>query len=219
VFVIIVGCGRVGAALALRLYRKGNQVAVIDHLGASFSHLDPAYRGRTIEGEVLSEGVLRSAGAESADGLAAVTNSDPVNAVVGHVARSVFHVPSVVVRNYDPRFKPLHDAFRLTAIGSTAWGAERIEDLLCGPGDRAVHTAGGGEVEVRELLVPEAWREKPVADVLPEGCRAVSHTRDGRAALPWPATRLRPGDVLLVAATPDAMRALRAGLAREAGRS
>src|SRR5688572_22833359 len=122
-FMIVVGCGRVGAELAFRLYRGGHQVAVIDQVGASFQSLDPEYRGRTIEGEVLSKEVLQREGMETADGLAAVTNSDSTNAVVGHVARTVFHVPNVVVRNYDPRWLPMHEAFGLQVVSSTASGA------------------------------------------------------------------------------------------------
>jgi len=48
VFIIVVGCGRVGAELAFRLYQRGHQVAVIDQVGSSFANLDPEYRGRTI---------------------------------------------------------------------------------------------------------------------------------------------------------------------------
>ena len=61
-FIIVVGCGRVGAELAFRLYQRGHQVAVIDQVGSSFANLDPEYRGRTIEGEVLSQDVLTRAG-------------------------------------------------------------------------------------------------------------------------------------------------------------
>jgi len=128
--VIIVGCGRVGAELALILGRGGHDVTVIDHVGSSFSHLDPAYRGRTIEAEPLGEGVLEKAGVREAQALAAVTNSDAVNAVVAHVARTVYGVPNVVTRNYDPRWRVLHEAMGLTAVSSTAWGAQRIEELL-----------------------------------------------------------------------------------------
>ena len=50
-FVIVVGCGRVGSELAGRLFQAGHQVAVIDEVGASFENLSPDYRGRTIEGD------------------------------------------------------------------------------------------------------------------------------------------------------------------------
>ena len=212
-FIIVVGCGRVGSELAYGLYKSGHQVAVIDHVGGSFSHLPPDYRGRTIEGEVLSEHVLQEAGVAGAEGLAAVTNSDAVNAVVGHVARSVYGVPRVVVRNYDPRWLELHTTFGLQVVSSTAWGAQRISELLSNPSGRSVFSAGNGEVEVYELGIPEGWGGRLLEDLVGGSggeCIAVSLTRAGQAQLPRPATRLEAGDVLHVSATLAGMQDLRA---------
>jgi len=199
--VIIVGCGRVGAELALILGRGGHDVTVIDHVGSSFSHLDPAYRGRTIEAEPLGEGVLEKAGVREAQALAAVTNSDAVNAVVAHVARTVYGVPNVVTRNYDPRWRVLHEAMGLTAVSSTAWGAQRIEELLERPRLRAVFSAGNGEVELYEVVVPEGWAGRTVAELVAGlACSPVSVARGGRASLPEPGRVLAAGDVVHVAA-------------------
>jgi trk system potassium uptake protein TrkA len=129
-YIIVVGCGRVGSDLAGRLSRQGHDVTVIDYVGSSFKHLDPEYRGRTIEAEPLAEGVLKKAGVEHADALAAVTNSDTTNAVVAHVARAVFNVPNVVSRNYDPRWLPLHEAMGLEVVSTTLWGSKRMEELV-----------------------------------------------------------------------------------------
>jgi len=129
-YIIVVGCGRVGSDLAGRLSRQGHDVTVIDYVGSSFKHLDPEYRGRTIEAEPLAEGVLKKAGIEHADALAAVTNSDTTNAVVAHLARAVFHVPHVVSRNYDPRWLPLHEAMGLDVVSTTLWGSKRMEELV-----------------------------------------------------------------------------------------
>jgi trk system potassium uptake protein TrkA len=209
-FCIVVGCGRVGAELAFGLFRKGHQVTIIDQVGASFQHLNPAYRGRTIEAEVLNQDVLRRAGAEQADALAAVTNSDATNAVVAHIARAVFKVPNVVARNYDPRWRPLHEAMGLHVVSSTAWGAQRIEEILHADPCRSVFTAGNGEVEVYELAVTPAWHGKALRDFLrsTEGV-AVALTRGGKAALPAPDTPLQTGDILHVGARPVDIGALR----------
>jgi trk system potassium uptake protein TrkA len=199
--VIVVGCGRVGAELALILGRGGHDVTVIDHVGSSFSHLDPAYRGRTIEAEPLGESVLEKAGVREAQALAAVTNSDAVNAVVAHVARTVYGVPNVVTRNYDPRWRVLHEAMGLTAVSSTAWGAQRIEELLERPRLRAVFSAGNGEVELYEVVVPEGWAGRTVAELVAGlACSPVSVARGGRASLPEPGRVLAAGDVVHVAA-------------------
>jgi trk system potassium uptake protein len=135
--IIIVGCGRVGSDLAGRLSRQGHDVTVIDYVGSSFTHLDPEYRGRTIEAEPLAEGVLAKAGIEHADALAAVTNSDTTNAVVAHMAKALFHVPTVVSRNYDPRWLPLHTAMGLEVVSTTLWGSERMEALVTAGGRRS----------------------------------------------------------------------------------
>jgi trk/ktr system potassium uptake protein len=210
VFFIVVGCGRVGSELAYTLFRKGHQVTVIDHLGSSFEHLDPAYRGRTIEAEALNQDVLRLAGIEQAQGLVAVTNSDPVNAVVAHIARSVYKVPNVVVRNYDPRFLPLHEAMGLQSVSSTAWGAQRLEELLESAALKAVFSAGNGEVEVYELTVAEAAAGRALGELLNGAeCVAVALTRAGRAVLPQPETRLARGDVVHVSATASGIGELR----------
>jgi trk system potassium uptake protein TrkA len=215
-FIIVVGCGRVGSELAYGLFTKGHQVAVIDHVGGSFEHLSPDYRGRTVEGEVLAEDVLKRTGVEQADGLAAVTNSDPVNAVVGHVARSIYNVPNVVVRNYDPRWRPLLESFRLQVVSSTAWGAQRIEELLYQRGARTVLSAGNGEVEIQELGVPPPWVGQLLAEVLPaSGCVPVALTRGGKAMLAEAALRLEAGDVVHLGVTLEGIEALRKRLETE----
>jgi trk/ktr system potassium uptake protein len=207
--VIVVGCGRVGAELAFLMSRRGHDVTVIDHVGSSFSHLDPDYRGRTIEAEPLAEGVLEKAGVREAQALASVTNSDAVNAVVAHVARNTYGVANVVARNYDPRWRVLHEAMGLLAVSSTAWGAQRTAELLERPRLRAVFSAGNGEVEVYEVTVPESWAGRTLGDfVAGVAGSVVSLTQGGRARLPEPGQRLEAGDVVHVAATHEGAAAL-----------
>jgi len=209
-FLIVVGCGRVGSELAYRLFEAGHQVTVIDQVGRSFEHLHPEYRGRTVTGEVLAEDVLKRAGIEQAHGLAAVTNSDSVNGVVGYVARTIFKVPNVVVRTYDPKFRELHEAFGLQTVASTAWGARRMEELLYQVQGKGVLSAGNGEVEVYELQLGDAWSGRALADLLPaDGCLPVALSRAGRASLPGRETRLLGGDVLHVSATLAGIESLR----------
>lgn len=216
--VIVIGCGRLGAKLAYRLYQKGHEVAVIDRVALAFDNLPTDFRGHTLEAEVLNEDVLRRAGIEEAEGLAAVTNSDTINAVVAHVAHTVFHVPHVVVRNYDPRFLPLHEAFGLQVVSSSSWGAQRIEELLSHPFVHTIFSAGNGEVEIYEFMVPETWNGLPLHHLLPEsGCVAVALTRAGQAMLPSPETHLETGDVMQLSATLEGIQAMRKRLSKEPG--
>jgi trk system potassium uptake protein len=131
--IIVVGCGRVGAEVAYALFRKGHKVTVIDQDTSAFRNLPEDFRGLTMRGDVLTQDVLMRAGIENAQALAAVTPSDAVNTVLGHIARVVFKVPNVVVRNYDPRKRVLHEAFGLQVISPVTLGAMRIEEILSQP--------------------------------------------------------------------------------------
>jgi trk system potassium uptake protein len=207
--VIVVGCGRVGAQLANRLSQKSHHVTVIDVVATAFESLDPGFRGRTLEGDVLTQDLLRRAGIEQADGLAAVTNSDTLNVVVGHVARTLYNVPSVICRNYEPRFRPLYEVFHLQEISSALWGAQRMEEILEDATLRTVFSAGDGEVEVYEVMVSRAWHGRPLNELLGDCACLVALTRAGKASIPTLDARLEFGDILALSATFDGIEKLR----------
>jgi trk system potassium uptake protein TrkA len=209
--VIVVGCGRVGSELAYRLFANGHRVCVIDRSQEAFKDLPPDFRGRTLEGDVLSEAVLHRAGIDTADALAAVTNSDSLNGVIGRVASAVYKVPRVTVRNYDPRWRELIEAFGLQVVSSSSWGAQRMEELLEGGSVHPLVSAGNGEVEICDLTVPAPWDGKTVEELAAVGhCIVAALTRAGRGVLPTPDMRLQTGDIVHISATVEGMTALRA---------
>ena len=63
---VVVGCGRLGAELAYRLYQRGHEVAVVDLDEKAFSRLPDDFEGRFSEGDALNRDVLRRAGIEKA---------------------------------------------------------------------------------------------------------------------------------------------------------
>jgi len=217
---IVVGCGRVGAELSLRLFKSGHYVTVLDWNESSFNRIHPDFRGRTVAGEALRADVLERAGIKEADGLAAVTNSDTLNAIVSHAARTIYKVPMVVCRNYDPHMRRMLETFDLQLVSSTAWGAQRTEEMLTGVASRIVFSAGNGEVEVYELVVPDAWNGRTWNELCVgnAGTLPVALTRAGKAILPVPDMQLKTGDLLNVSATFDGIKSLRArlGLGMEA---
>jgi trk system potassium uptake protein len=215
-FIIVVGCGRVGSELAYRLYQRGHKVTVIDNQVSAFHNLHPEFRGRTVEGEAMNQEVLSRAGIQEADGLAAVTTSDSLNIVVAHIARTTYQLPNVIVRNFDPRWRLLYEVFNLQVISSSSWGAQRIEELLYHREMRTVFSAGNGEVEVYEFTIPRILDGRKLGDLMPpKGCVLSALTRAGRALLPHQDTELRESDIVLVSATFDGIAALRRAL-REA---
>ena len=118
---IVVGCGRIGAELAYRLFKRGHDVSIIDNVPASFNNLPADFKGRVHEGDALNHDVLLRAGVQNCDVLAAVTNNDALNVVVSQIAKSEYNVPNVVARNYNPHVRELFEVANIQVVGSTSW--------------------------------------------------------------------------------------------------
>lgn len=198
--VIIVGCGRMGSELALRLGEDGQDVTVVDVDPRVFDRLGPGFKGKTLVGSGFDRDVLARAGAEQADGLAAVTAGDNLNIVIARVARSVFKVPKVVARLYDPRRAEIYQRLGLQTVSSTALGAARIIQLLGHRDLNVIGTLGNGEIELVELEVPPHWVHRTVNNVnVPGEVSVAGVSRKGSMFLPSLGAEFQSGDRLVVA--------------------
>jgi len=134
--VIVMGCGRVGSDLATALCKDGHSVSVVDSTETAFQNLPPDFKGKMVEGEMMSRDVLYRAGIENADALAAVTNDDALNAVVAHIAQSTYDIKHVIVRNYNPDFRPMLEAFNLQVVSPNSWEPSAFRSSSCMPTSR-----------------------------------------------------------------------------------
>lgn len=207
--IIIVGCGRVGVELALTLHQN-HTVTVVDRNARSFDRLGFHFSGRAIQGHGLDRTTLERAGIMNAQALAAVTSSDNVNVIVARIARDIYHVNRVVARVYNPRRATIYEKLNLQTVSSSTWGAHRIEQLLVHPGMQSVSSAGNGEVQVYEMIVPPEWSGHLVSELIPmEHSIPVALARNGKGILPRAETLLEPQDILQVSSTPEGVKILR----------
>lgn len=214
--VIIIGCGKLGAELAYRLYMRGQKVVIVDHNPEAFNNLPHDFKGRMHEGEALDKEVLRRAGIENCDALACVTGSDALNAVLGHAAQIEYHVEKIFARNYDPQFSSLFDMYGLQTVCSAVWGAQRLEELIYFSETRSVFSAGNGEIEVYEIPVPAHWHGISLQEIIPcNDCLPFSLTRNGKAFLPALSTQVETGDILHISSTLEGIEHLRKQLKLE----
>jgi trk system potassium uptake protein TrkA len=100
--VVIIGCGRVGAALAHSLADDGWNVIVVEMKEENLSRLGPDWRHPLVLGHGMDEKVLEKAGVATADALIAATDGDNTNLVVAQVAVQRYKVPHVAARIQDP---------------------------------------------------------------------------------------------------------------------
>jgi|AutmiccommuBRH23_1029490.scaffolds.fasta_scaffold00009_2 trk system potassium uptake protein TrkA len=209
--VIIVGCGRLGSELAHLLYQHGNEVAIIDLEESAFDILKPEFKGHLVEGDALNKDILKRAGIEKADALAAVTSSDSINLVVGRVATEVFHIHNVVARNFEPSVGEIFDLFNLEVISGTSWGASRLEAMILNEQFKVVYSFGNGAVDYYQVIVPEHWVGKKVSelDQNPGHSVLASITRRGKSFIPNKDDLLEVDDHLHFSATHEGIEALR----------
>jgi trk system potassium uptake protein TrkA len=201
--IVIVGCGRVGAELALSVSGKGHDVAVVDNRAESFDQLGAAFHGRTLQGSGIDRSVLIRAGLDGADAFAAVTSSDNVNIVASRVAKEIYHVPIVVARAYHPHRLGLYERFGLQTIASSSWGAQRFEELITSPLCSSRLSLGNSDVEIVEVRVPPAWVGLSLAQLAQPPLEApalpVALMRGGRAHLAVAGLGFEAGDLLYLA--------------------
>jgi trk system potassium uptake protein TrkA len=131
-FVIIMGCGRVGARLALMLTHAGHEVTVMDVTSSAFSRLGADFKGTTVLGDAIDREVLRRAGIERADAFVAATQGDNRNIMASQIAKHVYGIKRVVTRIYDPLRSDTFAALGLQAISPTIIGANAFYEVLTG---------------------------------------------------------------------------------------
>lgn len=117
--VIVVGCGRVGAGLAERLAREGNEVTIIDTNTHAFNRLESDFPGQAIRADGTDEDVLRRAGTEGADMFFALTEGDNRNVLAAQLAIETFGVPRVVAKVNDPVRAEAYTALGVATICRT----------------------------------------------------------------------------------------------------
>lgn len=117
--VIIIGCGRVGARVAAELDRRGEHVTVVDISQHAFSRLPSSFGGETMRGNGTDEDVMRTAGAEQADLLMAITEGDNRNALAAQLGKHTFGIPRVIAKINDPLRGEAYRALGLETICRT----------------------------------------------------------------------------------------------------
>ena len=138
-FVLIVGCGRVGSAIANSMMEEGHEVSVLDEDAEAIALLDRGQDdsweergGQFTEGTALEIDALLAAGIERADAFVASTDGDNTNLVIAQIAQRRFNVPTVVVRVLDPARAKWYEEQGLKTVCPTQIAIEMLEDAVKG---------------------------------------------------------------------------------------
>jgi len=134
VFVLIVGCGRVGSSVARTMLREGHQVSCVDEDPEAHARLEVSLDkswedegGQFTVGTGLEIDALVAAGIERADAFIASTDGDNTNIVIAQIAQRRFKVPTVIARILDPLRAEWYEKQGVTTICPTRVAIEMLE--------------------------------------------------------------------------------------------
>lgn len=213
--VIVVGCGRVGSELAVRLQREGHSVAVIDKNANAFRRLPDPWDGLKVVGFGFDRDDLKRAGVERAGAVAAVTSGDNTNILSARIARETFDVENVVARIYDPRRAAIYQRLGIPTVATVSWTVDQVARRLI-PGPVASSwTDPTGSVNLVEFPLPAFLCGRSLSEVSDdERFRPVMVTRAGQAKLVVPGVVGQEGDLIHFAVRTDALAEITAKLVR-----
>jgi trk system potassium uptake protein TrkA len=128
--IVIVGCGRVGAAIAETYDRGGHEVVIIDISTSAFDRLPSSFRGEAIRGDGTDEDVLRRAGAEGADVFLALTEGDNRNVMAAQLAAEALSVGRVIAKINDPVRAAAYSVLGIATLCRTGLMMDAVDTYL-----------------------------------------------------------------------------------------
>lgn len=207
--VVIMGCGRVGAALGIELDAAGYDVVVIDREPEAFDRLPVGFAGRTVTGTGFDRAVLEEAGLRGATAFAAVSSGDNSNIIAARVAREAFGVERVIARIYDAGRAEVYERLGIPTVATVPWATSRLASFITACSSPVVWQDRTDSVSLVAVDPPAAWVGSAV-DALARaaGGRAVALTRFGESRIPTPDALVQAHDVVHLAVPSTAVAGL-----------
>ncbi len=199
-YIVIAGCGRLGAQLASIAAKDKHDVVIVSRTVDDFKRLTDNFNGITLEGIEFDIDTLKSAGIEQASAFAAVTSDDNTNIMAAQVARNVFKVPIVVARVFDPLKEKTFNALGIDSICPTTLGAASIYSKFVIKDKNSHFLFYNDKVELIEVI----FRNKKVLNKVKElealgNFKIVTAEHDRETFIAKEDTILNEGDKLLIA--------------------
>ena len=225
--IIILGAGQVGGTLAENLAGENNDITIVDTDSDRLRELQDKFDLRVVNGHGAHPRVLREAGAQDADMLVAVTNSDETNMIACQVAYSLFNTPNKVARIRSPAYLVERDRLFLPEsvpvdhlIAPEQLVTDYVRRLIEYPGALQVVDFAGGKVG---LVAVKAYYGGPLVgnalstlrDHMPNiETRVAAIFRQGRSIRPQGTTIIEADDEVFFVAAAGHIRAVMSELQR-----
>ena len=129
-YIVIIGCGRLGSGLAMELSNDGHDVVIVDKYAENLERLRSGFNGTRIKGVEIDNDILMEAGIDKADMFLAMTPADNINIMASQIAKDIFKVPRVIARIFDPSREFIYRKLGLQTINPTELGINIIKNRI-----------------------------------------------------------------------------------------
>ena len=207
-YIIIVGCGKIGASLAKTLQNDHN-VVVIDKDQSSFAQMGRSFNGISLEGNGLDLDILKEAGIERTDALAATTNHDNTNIAIAQIAKKIFNVQKVSVMVSDPEKGEIYRKLGVDAINSTSLIAALIRDKIIEQ-SFSTYILESNNLTIVEIKSDSLYEGKKVKDLnIPGEFQIITVVRGEEPIIPEENLIIKSNDILVGLAKISSLKRIR----------
>ncbi len=195
-YIIIVGCGRIGSYLA-NLLQDENNVVVVDRDEKTSARLGDSFNGLYMTGDGLDPDVLKEAGIEKADALAVTTSNDNTNIVIAQIAKKVFNVRRVVARVSDVGKSDIYKNLGVDPVNSTSIFAMFLREKIIEK-NFSTYIFESNKVSILEIKDTAEYKGKTPKDInVPGEFHVIAVARKGDPVIADENTVFQEGDVIL----------------------
>lgn len=153
-YIVIIGCGRLGSTVAMKLSNEGHDIAIIDNDIENLERLGSGFNGQRIRGVEFDNDVLLDGGIDKADVFLALTSDDNTNIMASQMASDIFKVKRVIARVCEPTKEFIYESLGIETVKPIQLTDEVIRNSIIEEGSRILSVLDN-ETEIVEIYV---WR-------------------------------------------------------------
>jgi len=207
-YVLLVGGGSTGKALANHLINEGHEVVIVEKDGDRAKNLAETLDALIVHGDGSETEILKDAGIEKADAVAIMTPDDNTNLTICQIVKQ-FKLSRIVARVNEPSKKDLYIGLEITAaISPTQAVVSYLKNALTQGKSKSMASIAGGNAEVLELKMNnEELDGRKIRDLgLPNGSIVGIIYRNGEVIIGTGETIVRKGDILTLITKTDVVK-------------
>lgn len=201
-YIVIIGCGRLGSGLAMELSNDGHDVVIVDKYAENLERLRSGFNGIRIKGVEIDNDILMEAGIDKADMFLAMTPADNINIMASQIAKDIFKVPRVIARIFDPSREFIYRKLGLQTINPTELGINIIKNRIIDKKSGTLLILNN-DVSIEEFTINKLNFSNVLEIEDKFYCRICAVSKNGKFIIPNKNELLEKGDKIVCSITKE----------------